>query len=139
MKYENENDDIELFGRNFIRHVSGVPGANASAFVSLPRDAESPWVIKKSVIIPTGRKTTLKLTVASTPKIGGPWQLLVRVDMADLFVQTIDKPETFTWKDLEIDLSEFAGKKIDLELYNNPVGDWTKSYAAWKSIDIVSE
>jgi hypothetical protein len=36
------------------------------------------------------------------------------------------------------DLSEFAGNEIDLELYNNTVGDWTKSLAAWKSIDLVS-
>jgi hypothetical protein len=120
-------------------HVSGVPGNTGSAFVTLPRDAESPCVIQKSVKIPAGKKTTLQLTVASVPKMGGPWQLMVRVDMADHFVRTIDKPETFSWKNIEIDLSEFAGRQIELELYNNPVGDWTTSFAAWQRIEIVSE
>jgi len=110
-----------------------------SAFVSLPRNADTPCVIKQSVDVPAGKKTTLKLTVASLPEIGGPWQLMVRVDMADHYVQTIEGAKKLVWKDLEIDLSEFAGQTIDLELYNNTVEDWTKSYAAWKNIDIVSE
>lgn len=53
--------------------------------------------------------------------------------------QTIEGKKKLAWKNLEIDFSKFAGQTINLELYNNPVGDWTKSYAAWKSIDIVSE
>jgi hypothetical protein len=120
-------------------NVTGNQEKKYSAFVSLPRNAESPCVIKKSVDVPAGKKTTLKLTVASLPEIGGPWQLMVRVDMADHFDLTIDGEKKLAWKDLEIDLSEFAGQQIDLELYNNPDGDWAKSYAAWKSIDIVSE
>jgi hypothetical protein len=119
--------------------VTGIQKKKYAAFVTLPKSEDGPSVLKKSVDVPAGKKTTLKLSVASLPEIGEQWQLMVRVDMADHYVQTIEGEKKLVWKELEIDLSKFAGQTIDLELYNNPVGDWTKSLAAWKSIEIVSE
>ena len=42
------------------------------------------------------------------------------------------------WADVDVDLSPFAGKKVKLELVNEPTG-WRYEAAFWSKIAIVSE
>jgi hypothetical protein len=74
------------------------------------------------------------------------WELLVRVDMADVFQKVIkgSKRRHFPVQDtqeIEIDLTPYAGKKIMIDLYNRPApgGNPLTALAYWDKIDIVSE
>jgi hypothetical protein len=42
------------------------------------------------------------------------------------------------WADLEIDLSRFAGRKVNIELHNHP-NDWAWEFGYWARVEIVPE
>jgi hypothetical protein len=42
------------------------------------------------------------------------------------------------WADIDIELSKFAGQKVNLELHNQ-ANNWAWEFAYWGRIEIVSE
>jgi len=102
-----------------------------------PLDKDTPCVLSRKVDIPAGKKTTLKLTVGHHPE--GDWDLLVRADMRELLRKTIGKTTAANgWLDVSVDLSEYQGKSILLELYNQPTG-WCFEGGYWAKISIETE
>ena len=42
------------------------------------------------------------------------------------------------WLKIELDLTEFAGRNIKLELLNQPTG-WKNEWAYWKKVELISK
>ncbi|MGD0898179.1 MAG: ADP-ribosylglycohydrolase family protein [Thermoguttaceae bacterium] len=102
-----------------------------------PRDKDTACVLSRKVDIHAGKKTTLKLTVGHHPE--GDWDLVVRADMREVLRKTVGKATaTNGWLDVTVDLSEYAGKSVLLELYNQPTG-WFYEAGYWAKISIETD
>ena len=101
-----------------------------------PKDAENPCVLSRTVEVPEGKTTTLKLCVAAYEK-DYDWELVVRVDgRAVLDTQIGNYPKG--WNSISLDLTPYAGRTIELKLENKS-NDWAYEAGYWSQIDIVSE
>jgi hypothetical protein len=102
-----------------------------------PLDRDTGCVISHKVEIPAGKKTALKLTVGNDER--GDWDLIVKADGKQLLRKKIANDTTESgWLDIKIDLSEYAGKTVNIELINQPTG-WQFEGAHWAQISIVSQ
>ena len=108
-----------------------------NVFMTHPLNREVGCTLSKNVDIPAGRKTTLKLAVA--PDDRGDWTLAVKADGNQLLNKKIG-PETASegWVEVEVDLSDLAGKSVLLELINQPDG-WSFEAGYWAEIALESE
>jgi hypothetical protein len=94
-------------------------------------------VLSKEVEIPAGRKTKLSLIVGHHPE--GDWTLIVKADGKELFKVPIGKETTKDlWTYVEVDLSQYAGKKAKLELLNQ-ASEWKFEAGYWAKIELVSQ
>ena len=69
----------------------------------------------------------------------GDWKLIVRAE--DKVVhESIVGPKTTEkeWARVEVDLSEFAGRNIQLQLLNQPTG-WMNEWAYWGKVELISK
>jgi hypothetical protein len=96
-----------------------------------------PCILTRSVELPAGKKSKLRLSVAHDAS--GDWQLVVKANGRKLY-DAIIGPKTAKngWVDLDLDLSEFAGKSVALELHNHP-NNWSNEFGYWGRVEIVSE
>jgi len=105
--------------------------------VTHPLDDYTPCVLSREVAIPADKKTTLKVVVGHHPQ--GDWELVVRADMRELKRQVVgQQTATAGWLEVSVDLTEFAGRSVLLELYNQATG-WHNEGGYWSSITLVSE
>jgi len=96
-----------------------------------------PCVLTRTVDLPAGKKSTLRLAVAHDPQ--GDWQLIVKANGQKLYDGLIGPKTTKNgWADLEIDLSALAGKQVSLELLNQP-NNWSYEFGYWGRVEVVSE
>lgn len=110
---------------------------NEQGFQTHPKDKDTPCSLKRSLKIPANQKTTLKVRASYHPH--GDWQLRVLANKEVLHDQIVSYKTVKTeWLDLEIDLSKFAGKSINLILENR-ANDWKNEFGYWGSIKIVTE
>ncbi len=95
-------------------------------------------MLKSSVDIPSGKRTQLVLSVSHDPR--GDWQLFIRAGGKTLHETLVNKDSTGPdgWADLTIDMTQFAGRRIDLELHNHP-NNWSNEHAYWGGVRVVSE
>ncbi len=110
---------------------------NLHAVQTHPLDRETPCIIHREISVPTGKKTVLKLRVSHHPH--GDWKLRVLAGetvLADQIVgpDTVGKDE---WANVAVDLTEFAGKTIELSLENR-ANNWNCEWAYWNEITVVS-
>ncbi len=119
------------------------PGLRAEALgrknilVTHPANKGTPCVLSRKVEIPAGKKTVLHLSIGHHPE--GDWDLIVRADMRELLRKTVGKPSaTNGWMDVSVDFSEYAGKTVLIELYNQPTG-WFYEAGYWAKIAIETE
>ncbi|MCX5655179.1 MAG: hypothetical protein NTY65_11080, partial [Planctomycetota bacterium] len=69
----------------------------------------------------------------------GDWDQVVRADIRELLRKTDWKTTaTSGWLDVSVDLTEYQGKSILLELYNQPTG-WCFEAGYWAKISIETE
>lgn len=111
---------------------------NAAAVQTHPLDRQTPSRLVRRLNVAAGQKTTLELRVSHHPH--GDWQLRVLASgkvIADQTVssQTVSSSE---WLDVSVDLTEFAGQQIQLEIENR-ANDWRNEWAYWNRVSIVSE
>ena len=111
---------------------------NAVAVQTHPLDRKTPSSLVRDLTIPEKRKTRLSLRVSHHPH--GDWQLRVRANgkvIADQIVgsKTVAKDE---WLNVDVDLTRFAGKRIQLVIENFP-NNWANEWAYWNRVAIVSE
>ncbi len=94
-------------------------------------------VLTRTVSLPPNAKSSLKLEVGHDAR--GDWDLIVRADGEQLIRKTIGPDTTkLGWTEVDVDLSKFAGKRVKLELVNEPT-EWRYEAALWSRIAIVSE
>ncbi|HTI52471.1 MAG TPA: dehydrogenase, partial [Planctomycetaceae bacterium] len=102
-----------------------------------PLEKNVPCVLTRTVDLPAGKKSRLLLSVSYDPR--GDWELIVRANGKKLFDGEIDEQSTEKyWADLEIDLSQFAGQQVKLELDNHP-DEWLFESAFWGRVEVVTE
>ncbi|MBI5384584.1 MAG: ADP-ribosylglycohydrolase family protein [Verrucomicrobia bacterium] len=103
-----------------------------------PLDRNTGCVLSKTVAVPSGKKTTLRLVVGHDPQ--GDFDLIVRADGQQLLRKAVNKDTCTTghWLAQEIDLSKFAGKSVKVELVNQPSA-WLCEAAYWAEIAVTSE
>ncbi len=108
-----------------------------NVLVTHPLDRRTGCQLSREVTIPADKKSVLHLTVGHHPD--GDWALIVAVNGKQITRKMVGK-ETATngWWQTEIDLSDFAGKKVKLELINHPTG-WMNEAGYWAEIRLVSE
>ncbi len=135
---------IKGMAPGFVPHNVGEGGVvqltsfrNETAVQTHPKDRSTPCRLTRHLDVPKGKKTALKIRASYHPH--GDWQLRVLAGkevLADQIVssQTV-KDE---WLTLEIDLSRFAGKHIDLTLENR-ANDWKNEFGYWGSVKVISQ
>ncbi|MFK8113989.1 MAG: PVC-type heme-binding CxxCH protein, partial [Rubripirellula sp.] len=112
---------------------------NRVAVQTHPLDRKKPCLLRSGRLdVPQSKRTSLKLRVSHHPH--GDWQLRVLVNgkvEADQVVSssTVGKDE---WLNVVVDLSKFAGQRIDLALENR-ANNWQNEWAYWNQVEIVSE
>lgn len=139
------NDVVADFAPGFSTSGSGERGVAilAEHFGRLgvlrthPLERNKPCVLRSAVEVPAGKRTRLMLDVSHDPQ--GDWQLVVKADGKTLQKAAIGAKTTADgWAEVAVDLSPFAGKKIDLELLNQASG-WSFEFGYWGRIEVVSE
>lgn len=103
-----------------------------------PLDRETPCVLSRSVDIPKGKKTMLRMLVSHHDD--GDWELVVRINGSVQKSLTISKDtvDKEGWLAVNCDLTPFSGQKnvkIDLE---NKANGWAREAGYWKDIKIES-
>jgi hypothetical protein len=102
-----------------------------------PVDRNTPCVLGALVDVPKDKQTRVVLDVSHDSK--GDWQLVVKANGKILRDEVIGPNITRGgWTKITVDLSEFAGRKVDLELLNQ-ANDWMFEYGYWERIAIVSQ
>ena len=108
----------------------------SNVLVTHPLDRRTGCQLSKEVKLPAVRNSTLKLTVGHHPE--GDWNLIVAANGKEIARKEVSKktaPEG--WMQTDIDLSEFAGKTVKLELINQPTG-WQYEAGYWAEISLTS-
>ncbi len=101
-----------------------------------PKARDVPCILSREVILPEGKTSRLLLSITHA-RNGGDWDLVVRVNQKELLRQTIGGDKKPAWIDLAVDLSSYAGEKIQIELLNQS-NDWNREAAYWSRIEIES-
>jgi len=113
-------------------------GGRPNVLVTHPLDLETPCILSRSLEVPAGKKTILRLTVGHDPQ--GDFDLIVKVNGKGVVHKPVSKATAANdpWLTEEIDLSANAGKTVKLELINQPSG-WTFEAAYWAEIAVASQ
>jgi len=92
--------------------------------------------LSRQMKVPEG-KTTLRLVVGHHE--AGDWTLIVKANNAELLHSAVG-PETAKdgWMKVDVDLSEYAGREIKLELVNK-ASDWQDEAGYWAKIEVVTD
>lgn len=108
----------------------------SNVLVTHPLNHRTGCKLSRQVKLPAGKKTTLSLTVGHHPE--GDWDLIVAADGKEIVRKAVGKETTSDgWMQTEVDLSDLAGKKVKLELINQPTG-WMYEAGYWAEISLVS-
>jgi len=108
-----------------------------NVLVTHPLDRRTGCQLSREVKLPAGKNSTLKLTVGHHPD--GDWDLIVAANGKEIARKAVDKKSAPNgWMQTEVDLSEFAGKKVKLELINQPTG-WKNEAGYWADISLISQ
>ncbi|MBI5724658.1 MAG: dienelactone hydrolase family protein [Planctomycetes bacterium] len=108
-----------------------------NVFVTHPLDQATPCRIISTLSIPAGKKSALKLVVGHHDD--GDWDLVVRADGKEIRKKSVGKETAKDgWLELKVNLDEYAGKSIFVELLNRSSG-WHCEAAYWGKVELVSE
>jgi hypothetical protein len=108
---------------------------NEKAVQTHPLDKKTPCSLKRQLQVPKGKSSLLKIRCSYHPH--GDWQLRVLANSKVLHDQIVSfKTVKSEWLEVEVDLTKFAGQKIDLALENRP-NDWRNEFGFWHSVKII--
>ncbi len=113
---------------------------NRVAVQTHPLDRKTPSRLTRSISVPNG-KSELQLSVSHHPH--GDWQLRVLASIdkkqPEVIFESLVSSKTVgdnEWLDVEVDLSKFAGQKVQLTLENR-ANNWANEWAYWHKVKIV--
>ncbi|MDG2390725.1 MAG: dehydrogenase [Planctomycetaceae bacterium] len=101
-----------------------------------PVNQTEPCVLSGSFEVPSGKKSWLLVDVAHHPE--GDWRLEVKGNGKRLLSEDVGGPTSRGWQSYRIDLSQFAGQSVKLELQNHATG-WRNEFGYWSGARVVSE
>lgn len=105
-----------------------------NVLVTHPLDQQTGCTLSRTVDLPADKKTALHLVVTHDPR--GDWLLVIKADGQELLSQVVSQDTVQDgWLDLRVDLSEYAGKSVKLELVNQPSG-WAWEAGYWATIAV---
>jgi putative heme-binding domain-containing protein len=99
-----------------------------------PLDRSRPCVLSRTIELPAAKSAKLIVDVSHHPD--GDWQLVVKANgetLHDLVVGEKTAPDG--WARATVDLSGFAGKKVELELHNKATG-WSWEFGYFGSAEV---
>ena len=96
-----------------------------------PKDRTTPATLERTLEIPAGQPA---LTLAVAADAQGDWELRVFADGQLLHKQLVDHGGD-RWKQVRVDLSKFAGKKVALRLENFP-NNWSNEFGYWGDLEV---
>ncbi len=99
-----------------------------------PFSQDKPSALERTIEVPSGKKTILTFNVAAHEQ--GDWELRVLANGRLLKKEIVNK-NGGRWKTIEIDLTPFAGNKVNVRL-ENVANDWNWEFAYWNDIRLTS-
>ncbi len=112
-------------------------GGRKNVLVTHPLKRGVGSVLTRKVTVPSGKGSVLKLLVGHDPR--GNWSLIVRADKKELVRKTVGpQASKLGWVTVDVDLSAYAGKSVNVELVNQPSG-WAYETAFWGQIKLTSK
>lgn len=110
----------------------------SNVFLTHPQDRNVPCTLTKTIDVPAGKKTILTTVVSHHDQ--GDWLLVLRVDEERKHDTKPINADTCPdgWCTAEFDLSDWAGKTVNLELFNRAT-DWRFEGGYWAEIAIESK
>jgi len=111
-------------------------GNREGVLVTHPLNETAPCVLYRTLDVLPGKQTVLRLAVGHHEL--GDWDLVVRADDREL-LRTSVGPKTVQngWLEESVDLGEYAGQTIALEVRNVATG-WSYEAGYWDTIEITS-
>ncbi|MEM7011725.1 MAG: PVC-type heme-binding CxxCH protein [Verrucomicrobiota bacterium] len=107
---------------------------NEFAIQTHPLSRNMPCVLYRTLDVPDGKST--KLNIRASYHAHGNWQLRVLANKEVIHDQIVSYETVKSeWLELEIDLSKYAGKSVNLELENR-ANDWAWEFGFWGSVAI---
>jgi len=100
-----------------------------NVFVTYPPDKKTQCSLTKQIDVPANLQTILRLKVGHDPQ--GGYTLIVKANGKELYSWDVVKEP---WLEIVVDLSEYAGKSVTLELINKPSKFWSNEWAYFKQI-----
>ena len=85
--------------------------------------------------MPREGRSTLKFSVAAHER--GDWELRVKIEGEVIHRQSVTH-ENPQWKDLRIDLTPWAGRRIVMRL-ENAASDWAWEFGYWSNLQISTD
>jgi len=111
-------------------------GGRKNVLVTHPLSEKTGCTLFRTVEVPRGKRTVLRLTVAHAPR--GDWTLVVRADGKELAKEKISKATCpGGWRTVEVDLTPLAGRKVQLEVENAADG-WSWEAGYWAELTLES-
>jgi len=92
------------------------------------KDKAAKWV--RRVTLESGKTCFLHLEVTSH-EANTDWQLVVKANGKELLSKTI---KTATWLSFDVDLGEYAGQEVLLEMLNKAAGEFKDDYGYWDRV-----
>ena len=110
---------------------------NKAVISTHPLNKTTPSYLYREMTVPKGKQTSVKMSVSHHPHCD--WVLNVIVNDKKIDSQLIAASTTKEgWLTKEVDLSQFAGKKIRLKLENFP-NSWSGEHGFWSSVKVISK
>jgi putative heme-binding domain-containing protein len=122
-------------GKQGLAIVSEHAGRDGVLRTTTPHRQE-PCVLRGKLDVPEDKSSRLVLVVSH--EMNGAWNLIVRAGGRALHESLIGGDETPQWRIVSIDLSQYAGRSVDIELQQGSAGDKPDA-AYWAQIEVISE
>ena len=125
---------VKNVGQGGVVHHSAF--RNRPAVQTHPLKRGVPAELTREFDVPKNKKTILTAVVSHHPH--GDWLLRVRVNGKIISEESVSsKTVENEWFTHTVDLSGYAGKKIKLQLENQPSG-WRNEWAYWNEVKVMS-
>jgi putative membrane-bound dehydrogenase-like protein len=104
----------------------------ANVLMTHPVDEHTPAALVKKLMLPAGRKATLRFRVAAHEQ--GDWELRIKAD-GELLHHRLVTHDGARWQDVSLDLSQFGGRVVVLRL-ENAANNWHYEFGYWADLRI---
>ncbi len=138
----NDEWQIQNLGWDMNPGILSSYEGRTNVFASHPLNQNKPFAFVRTVTLPENKTAILKLGVTSFNGNTHPthfeadWLLRVYVDDKLIFEKLIAREAgKIKWYDLEVSLTEYAGKTINLRVENVP-NNWSFEAAYWDYLDL---